>query len=129
MPVLPTTAVIPLFTDPQGTIRVRGSRVTLDAVVTAFRAGATAEGIAQRFPTVALADVYPIIAHYLNNTTEIDAYLSQREGEVQRGARKDHSHIAVLRSRGRSVRSLACGQEKSQGRSRVELAGVCWPSI
>jgi uncharacterized protein (DUF433 family) len=82
MSALPITAVIPLFTDPQGTIRVRGSRVTLDTIVTAFRAGATAEEITQRFPTVALADIYQIIAHYLNHTAEIDAYLSQRQGDA-----------------------------------------------
>jgi uncharacterized protein (DUF433 family) len=81
MPALPTIAVIPLFTDPQGAIRISGTRVLLDTIVTAFHAGATAEGIAQKFPTVALADVYQIIAHYLNHTTEIDAYLSQRQGE------------------------------------------------
>jgi uncharacterized protein (DUF433 family) len=82
MSALPITAVIPLFTDPQGTIRVRGSRVTLDTIVTAFRAGATAEEITQRFPTVALADIYQIIAHYLNHTAEIDAYLSQRQDDA-----------------------------------------------
>jgi uncharacterized protein (DUF433 family) len=47
---------------------VRGTRVILDLIVTAFRAGATAEKIAQKFPTVALPDVYQIIAHYLNHT-------------------------------------------------------------
>jgi uncharacterized protein (DUF433 family) len=82
MPVLPTTADIPLFTDPHATIRVRGTRVMLDTIVTAFQAGATPEEIAQKFPTVALADVYQIIAHYLNHTTEIDAYLSQRQDEA-----------------------------------------------
>ena len=51
----------PLFTDPHGAIRVRGTRVTLDTIVTAFHAGATAEEIAQKFPTVSLADVYQII--------------------------------------------------------------------
>jgi uncharacterized protein (DUF433 family) len=35
----------------------------LDTIVTAFRAGATAQEIAQKFPTVALADIYQIIAH------------------------------------------------------------------
>jgi uncharacterized protein (DUF433 family) len=39
--------------------------VTLDMIVTAFRAGATAEEIAQKFPTVRLGDV---IAHYLITT-------------------------------------------------------------
>ena len=81
MSALPTTAVIPLFTDPHGAIRVRGTRVLLDTIITAFRAGATAEEIAQKFPSVALADVYQIIAHYLNHTAEIDAYLSQRQTE------------------------------------------------
>ena len=74
-----TAVRCPLFTDLHGTIRVRGTRVTLDTIVTAFRAGATAEEIAQKFPTVVLADVYQIIAHYLNHTTEIDAYLSQHK--------------------------------------------------
>src|SRR5262245_40408893 len=77
-----TTAVVPLFTDPHGVIRVRGTRVTLDSIITAFRSGATAEEIAQQFPTVALADVYLIIAHYLNNTAELDAYLFQRRDDA-----------------------------------------------
>ena len=47
-----------LRTDLHGASRVRGTRVTLDTIVTAFHAGAAAEEIAQKFPTVALADVY-----------------------------------------------------------------------
>jgi hypothetical protein len=54
----------------------------MDILITAFRAGATAEEIAQRFPTVALADVYQVIAHYLNHSGEIEAYLSQRQAEA-----------------------------------------------
>ena len=53
----------------------------LDTIVTAFRAGAT-EDIAQKFPTVALADVYQVIAYYLNHTAEVDAYVSQRQTEA-----------------------------------------------
>jgi uncharacterized protein (DUF433 family) len=79
---LPTTAVVPLVTDAHGTIRVHGTRVTLDSIIAAFRAGATAEEIVQQFPTVALADVYLIIAHYLKYTAEVDAYLFQRETEA-----------------------------------------------
>jgi uncharacterized protein (DUF433 family) len=82
MSALPTTAVVPLFTDASGTIRVRGTRVTLDTIATAFRAGATAEEITQKFPSVALADVYQIIAHYLNHTAEMDTYLSRRKAEA-----------------------------------------------
>jgi uncharacterized protein (DUF433 family) len=82
MSALPTTAVIPLSTDANGTIRVQGTRVTLDAIVTAFRAGATAEEITQKFPSVALANVYQIIAHYLNHMAEMDVYLSRRHAEA-----------------------------------------------
>lgn len=78
MSALPITAIVPLFTDAHGAIRVRGTRVLLDVIVTAFHAGATAEEIFQKFPTVSLADVYQVIAYYLNNTAEVDAYLSQR---------------------------------------------------
>lgn len=79
MSALPATAIVPLVTDSHGIIRVRGSRVTLDSIVTAFRTGATAEEIAQQFPTIALADIYLIIAHYLTHTTEFDVYLAERE--------------------------------------------------
>ena len=82
MSALPTTAVVPLVTDPHGAIRVRGTRVLLETIVTAFPAGATAEEIAQKFPTVALADVYQIIAYYLTHTTEVDTYLTQRQAEA-----------------------------------------------
>ena len=54
----------------------------LDTIVTAFRAGATAKEIAQKFPTVALADVYHVIAYNLNHSAEVDAYLSQRQVEA-----------------------------------------------
>jgi uncharacterized protein (DUF433 family) len=98
MSALPTTATVPLFTDPHGTIRVRGTRVTLDTIITAFCAGATAEEIAQKFPTVTLADVYQVIAHYLNHTSEIDAYLAQRQNQaaaVQREIEKRFDPVGV----------------------------------
>jgi hypothetical protein len=56
--------------------------VTLDSVVTAFRAGATVEAIAQKFPSVPLADVHLIVAQYLHHAAEIDAYLSGQRAEA-----------------------------------------------
>jgi len=82
MSALPLTAIVPLFTDPHGAIRIRGTRVLLDVIVTAFRAGATAEEIVQKFPTLQLPDVYQVIAYYLNHIPEIDSYLSQRQVEA-----------------------------------------------
>jgi uncharacterized protein (DUF433 family) len=81
---LPATVDIPLSTDASGAIRVSGTRVLLDVIIIAFQAGATPEDIAQKFPSVALPDVYVIIAHYLTHTAEIDAYLSQPQTEAAR---------------------------------------------
>lgn len=82
MSELPTSVVIPLVTDAYGAIRVRGTRGLLDVIIVAFRGGATPEDIGHQFPSVALPDVYLIIAHYLTHAAEIDAYLSRRQAEA-----------------------------------------------
>jgi uncharacterized protein (DUF433 family) len=82
MPLTPATVEIPLVTDAHGVVRVGGTRVTLDSVVSAFRAGATAEEIVQQFPTLALADIYQVIAYYLNHTAEVESYLATRQKEA-----------------------------------------------
>lgn len=79
-----TTERVPLQTDADGVIRVAGTRVTLDTLVAAFDAGATAEEIAQQYPSVALADIYLVIAYYLRHPSEIRAYLTQRQRQDAR---------------------------------------------
>ena len=76
------TEIIPLETDAQGVIRVSNTRVTLDTVVTAFKYGATAEEIAQQYPTVPLADVYYVIGYYLRRRDEVEAYMGKRKQEA-----------------------------------------------
>ena len=68
--------------DGDGVIRVAGTRVTLDTVVEAFQQGATAEEIAQQYPSVALADVYSVIGYFLRHETEVNAYLLSRRKEA-----------------------------------------------
>lgn len=70
---------LPIQTDADGAIRVGGTRVTLDTVVAAFDAGATAEEIAQQYPSAALADIYSVIAYSLRRQSEVRAYLAQRQ--------------------------------------------------
>jgi uncharacterized protein (DUF433 family) len=70
---------VPIHTDADGVVRVAGTRVTLDTIVDAFDAGATAEEIAQQYPTVPLVDVYSVITYYLRHKPEVDAYLKDRE--------------------------------------------------
>jgi uncharacterized protein (DUF433 family) len=68
----------PLTTGPDGVVRVTGTRVPLETVVTAFDAGATAEEIAQQYSTVDLANVYAVISYVLDNRQAVDQYLTQR---------------------------------------------------
>ena len=67
--------------------RVRGSRVSLDSVVAAFRDGLSPEAIAREcFPTLSLEQVYGVITFYLANRAELDAagQAMQAEGEAWR---------------------------------------------
>ncbi len=61
-----------------GVIRVGGTRVTLDTLVAAFEAGATAEEMWQQYPSLALADIYSVIGYYLRHQSELEAYLGER---------------------------------------------------
>jgi uncharacterized protein (DUF433 family) len=72
---------VPIHTDADGVVRVAGTRVTLDTIVAAFDAGATAEEIAQQYSSVPLPDVYSVITYYLRHKAEVAAYLQRRQEE------------------------------------------------
>ena len=80
------TEPMPLQADANGVVRVGGTRVTLDTIVVAFQQGATAEEIAQQYPTVMLSDVYAAIAYYLRHRGEVEAYREEgkRQGDALR---------------------------------------------
>ena len=57
--------------------RVRGSRVSLDSIVFAFRDGLSPEAIAREcFPTLRLEQVYGAIAFYLAHRGELDSFFA-----------------------------------------------------
>ncbi len=68
----------PFVADVNGVVKIGGSRVTLDTVVRAFLRGATAEEIAQQYPSISLADVYATISYYLQHRTEVESYIEKR---------------------------------------------------
>jgi uncharacterized protein (DUF433 family) len=76
------TENIPLATDADGVMRVRGSRVTLDTLVAPFAEGATADEIAQQYTSLSLADVYQVIGYYLRHSAELEPYLAGRRQRV-----------------------------------------------
>ena len=74
---------LPITLDKNGVAHVGGTRVTLDTVVRAFVRGATAEEIAQQYPTLELSDIYATISYYLQNIEAVDAYLEKRKIHAQ----------------------------------------------
>src|SRR2546421_9705797 len=87
MPKLETSQAVPLTLGKDGTIRLTGSRVTLDSLIHEFKRGATAEQIQEDFPSLSLGDIYSAIAYYLQNSESVDQYLRAQEravGEVRR---------------------------------------------
>jgi uncharacterized protein (DUF433 family) len=73
----------PLDSNPDGVIRVAGTRVSLETIVTAFDVGATAEEIAQQYPSLELGDVYAVISYVLGHRTAVDEYVRTRTVAVQ----------------------------------------------
>ena len=76
--VLAETQAVPMKADADGVIRVGGTRVRLDTVISAFNEGCIPEEIVSQYPVLKLADVYAVIAYYLNDRAAIDDYMSNR---------------------------------------------------
>ena len=87
------TEPIPLRMDSDGVVRVGNTRVTLDTVVAAFVEGATAEEIAQQYPSLNLADVYSVIGYYLRRRSEVEAYLRERRQLADEARRENESRF------------------------------------
>src|SRR5262245_43629310 len=67
-----------LIDHPDGEIRVTGRRIGLYSVVRLYREGNTAEQIAEELD-LGLALVYKVLAFYLENQAEVDAYTAELE--------------------------------------------------
>lgn len=95
---------VPLETDRDGVVRVRGSRVTLDTIVAAFCQGATADEIFQQYPSLTLADIYAVIAYYLRRQADVEDYLQDRHDQAIRVRQENEARFP---SEGLRARLLA----------------------
>jgi len=84
---------LPLKVDKAGVARVGGTRVTLDTVVRAFLRGATAEEIAQQYPSLSLSDVYATISYYLQNREDVEEYLAKRRKHAESVKRENQNRF------------------------------------
>jgi uncharacterized protein (DUF433 family) len=90
---------VPLHRNADGVWRVAGTRVPLERVIDSYKAGRTAEQIAEAFDTLPLAAVYQVIGYYLSHKDAVEAYLREAEahGEQVRQwieAKQQPSHAA-----------------------------------
>jgi uncharacterized protein (DUF433 family) len=65
-------------------IRLTGHRVGLAHVVREYNRGSSAEMIAVRFPSLKLSHIYSVLAFYLDNKAEVDAYVAADDAELAR---------------------------------------------
>ncbi len=74
---------IPLARDASGVIRIGGTRVSLESLVSAYQAGAATEELVEAFPDLSPPDIHASIAYYLNHRREVEEYLEARRREAE----------------------------------------------
>lgn len=82
MPATLIAEPLPLHEDSSGTIRVGGSRVTLDTVVRAYESGRSPEEIVDSFPTLTLGHVFGALSYYHQHRDDVRRYLERRERQA-----------------------------------------------
>jgi uncharacterized protein (DUF433 family) len=93
---LETIQTVPLTAGEDGVIRITGSRVTLDSIVSQFKRGATAEEIQHAFPSLSLREIYGAISYYLEHTDRVEEYL---RAQAQTDPSYSHSQEPLSNSR------------------------------
>ncbi len=73
-----------LVDHPDGEIRLTGSRIGLFHVVSYYNQGYSPEMLAEHFPTLPLGQIREVIAFYLENRAEVDAYVAECQAEIDR---------------------------------------------
>ncbi|SRR6266508_1303943 len=79
---------VPLEVDVHGTVRVGGTRLTLETVLATFKRGESQEQIVAAFSGLELADLHAVITYYLRHQADIESYLQAQEAKAARIRRK-----------------------------------------
>jgi hypothetical protein len=112
----PLTVAVPLREEPPGVFRVGKSRVLLELVLRAFKAGATPESIVQSYDTLQLADVYAVVSRYLADPVPFEAYLHQCED----AAAKTRRMIEESQGPQDNLRAILLARAKAKEEARAQ---------
>jgi uncharacterized protein (DUF433 family) len=77
-----------------GRLRIDGTRITVNQIVTMYKRGETPEEIAAHYPHLGLGQIYAALAYYLANCDEIEADLTTELAEAEQ-LREQHAGIIV----------------------------------
>lgn len=100
---------------PYGEIRLAGSRIGLYHVVLSYNEGFSAETLLEEFPTLPLALIHKVIAFYLENKSEVDAYVEkERQACEEMRQTGKHPDWVALRARFDEMKRLGL-LPKAQG--------------
>jgi uncharacterized protein (DUF433 family) len=78
---------VPIEFDENGVARVGGTRVPLETLLTKYHQGASAENLAEAFPSLNIADIHAVLGYYLHNRETVDAYLVEAKQRDEAGIR------------------------------------------
>ncbi len=106
---------VPLRLDETNTLRVTGSRITLDILIEHHKEGWAPERIVEALDTLQLGDVYSILGYYYRHQAELDEYLRQRneladltQREIEASQGPFLAEMKERRSLGRPEESRQC---------------------
>ena len=73
------------YLDIQGpdVVWIKGHRIGLEHIVERYQEGFSPEEIALDFPGLSLEKIYAVIAYYLHNQSEVDAYMARVNARVE----------------------------------------------
>lgn len=69
---------------PDGEIVLTGHRIGLSHLVDRYNEGESAEMLASRYPTLSLPLVHKVLAFYLENAADVDAYVGNCSAGMER---------------------------------------------
>lgn len=87
----------------------RGSRIAIESLIWLWRDGQSAEAIREAYPTLRLAEVYGVLAYYLDHQAEVDqdmaAGLSEFTAQRAAAEASDPARYTTLRQRFAAARA------------------------
>jgi len=107
----PLTVAVPLREEPPGVFCVGKSRVLLELVIHAFKAGATPEAIVQSYDALSLADVYAVVSRYLADPAPFEDYLRK----CDEAAEETRQRIEAFQGPQGNLREVLLARAKAKG--------------